>query len=156
MRRLLASLVLLTAVVALRAADAEFVRVWPGWRDANSFVRIGEYFGGEEAHGRQVVLRTQPAERGGYYFLARVKHGALDGAKLVVRVIRPDAPDVREYTFPVANASAGETVFNLGLTGADWPGAAKASPVAWKLELVAADGRVLAAQKSFLWEKPAK
>jgi hypothetical protein len=45
---------------------------------------------------------------------------------------------------------------NLGLTGADWPGGEQAHPVAWKLELVAADGRVLAAEKSFLWEKPAQ
>jgi hypothetical protein len=156
MRRLLAAFTFLAILVASRAADAEFVRVWPGWRDADSFARIGEYFGGEEAHGKQILRRTQPAERGGYYFLVRVKHGALEHAKFVVQVIRPDAPDVREYTFPVANAPAGESVFNLGLTGADWPGAGKASPVAWKLELVAADGRVLAAQKSFLWEKPAK
>ena len=43
-----------------------------------------------------------------------------------------------------------------GVTGADWPGEKKAHPVAWKLALLAADGRVLAEQKSFLWEKPAK
>jgi hypothetical protein len=43
---------------------------------------------------------------------------------------------------------------NLGLTGDDWPGA-KTNPVAWKLEIVAADGRVLASDESYLWEKPA-
>jgi len=44
-------------------------------------------------------------------------------------------------------------VLNLGLTGTDWPDA-KTNPVAWKLDVLAADGRVLASEKSYLWEKP--
>jgi hypothetical protein len=59
------------------------------------------------------------------------------------------------FTFPAA-LSAKETALHLGLTGADWPGGKAASPVAWKITLLAADGRVLAEHKSFLWEKPAK
>ena len=50
---------------------------------------------------------------------------------------------------------AGETVFNVGLTGTDWVGP-KVHPVAWKIEIVATDGRLLGVQKSFLWEKPDK
>jgi hypothetical protein len=156
MRRLLPCLVLLAATGALGAAGTEFVRVWPGWRDAASFERIGEYFGREESHGKQILLRTHPAERGGYYFLVRVKHPPLAGAKFVINVIRPDAPDPREFTFPIAPAAAGESVFQLGLTGRDWPEGATASPVAWKLELQNGNGQVLASAKSFLWEKPAK
>jgi hypothetical protein len=156
MRRVLLFLVLLASAAALRAADAEFIRVWPAWRDAASFERIGEYFGGTEQHGREIVLRTAPAERAGYYFLVRVKHAALSGAQFTVKVIRPDAPDVRTFTFPMPEARAGESVFQLGITGADWPGGAQASPVAWNLELTDSSGRLLATQKSFLWEKPAK
>jgi hypothetical protein len=156
MRRFLAGLVLCLIAPALRAADTEFLRVWPGWRAAETFDRIGEYFGSEEKHGREILLRTDPKERGGYYFLVRVKHAApLDGAKFVVTAIRPDAPDVREFTLPVPATPAGESVFQVGLTGAAWP-VAKASPVAWKLDLVDRDGGVLATQKSFLWEKPVK
>ena len=44
----------------------------------------------------------------------------------------------------------------VGLISAGDPGGAKARPVAWKLALLAADGRVLAEQQSFLWENPAK
>lgn len=158
MRNLAACLLLCLSVLSARGAEVEFVRVWPPvWRAAESLERIGEYFGGDEKHGRQIILRSDAKERAGFYFLVRIKHPApLEGAKFVVYVIRPDAPDVHQISFPVTNAPIGENVFQVGLTGADWPGGAKANPVAWKLELVTRDGRVLATQKSFLWEKPAK
>jgi hypothetical protein len=45
-------------------------------------------------------------------------------------------------------------VFHLGLTGPDWPDP-KINPVAWRLTLLEADGRVLGMERSYLWEKPA-
>lgn len=144
------------ASVSARAADVAFVRVWPAWRDAESFERISEYFGGGENTGREVVLRTQADERAGYYFLVRVKAtAAAPQARFELSVIRPDTPDPKVHSFPVALPPK-ETVFQLGLTGADWPQGKKANPVAWKLALIGGDGRVLAEHKSFLWEKPAK
>lgn len=138
------------------AAPTEFVRVWPGWRDAASFERIGEYFGQPENTGRELVLRTQPASRDGYYFLVRVKSSeASAAARFELQVIRPDHPEAKTYTFP-AQLPKPETVFQLGVTGADWPGGKPAHPVAWRLALLSADGRLLAEHKSFLWEKPAK
>lgn len=138
------------------AAEVEFVRVWPQWHDAASFERISEYFGGGETHGREIVLRTQPADRGGYYFLVRTRSAAeFSGAKFELSVIRPDSPEPKKYTFDTA-VPAKESVYQLGLTGTDWPAGKKANPVAWKIALLAADGRVLSEQKSFLWEKPAK
>ena len=138
------------------AADVEFLRVWPGWREAGTFDRISEYFGGSEDNGRQVILRTQRETRAGYYFLVRVKSPlVLPETTFQLSVIRPDAPEPKVYRFETA-VPAKETVLQLGLTGADWPGGEKANPVAWKLELLGKDGRVLAEQKSFLWEKPAK
>ncbi|MEY4939823.1 MAG: hypothetical protein RIQ93_1558 [Verrucomicrobiota bacterium] len=152
----LAVLVVFAGPVA-RAADVEFLRVWPGWRAADSFERISEYFGRGEPGGREIMLRTRPADRGGFYFLVRVKHdAALHGGRFALHIIRPDAPDAVTFNFPIAESKARETVYQLGLTGADWPGGKTAAPVAWKLELLAADGRVLADQKSFLWEQPAK
>ena len=139
------------------AGDATFVRLWPGWRETDSFDRITEFLGGSEPTGGRNLLRSQPASRAGYYFLLRVKTAAAlgTGAKFALAVIRPDAPDPKTFSFP-ATATAGDTVFDLGLTGTDWPGGKKANPVAWKLTLLAADGRVLVEHKSFLWEKPAK
>jgi hypothetical protein len=155
MRSALSCLLFLTALLA-HAGEAEFVRVWPGWRDAESFDRIGEYFGRGEGDSGGIVVRTQPDARAGYYFLVRVKSAqALTGARFELSIVRPDSPETKPFTFPAALRS-GDTVFQLGLTGAAWPGGKKASPVAWKLALVASDGRLLAEQKSFLWEKPAK
>lgn len=154
-RSLLVCVALLATSIGC-AAEVEFVRVWPAWRDAASFDRIREYFGGTESHGRETVLRTHAEARGGYYFLVRVKSAAaLPAAKFELRVIRPDSPEPKKYEFAAA-LPAKEAVFQLGLTGADWPAGNKANPVAWKLALLGADGRVLAEQKSFLWEKPAK
>jgi len=144
------------AVSIPRAAEVEFGRVAGQWREAESFDRISEYFGGGENRGGQVVVRTHADLRPGYYFLVRVSDAsALTGAKFELSVIRPDAPEAKTFTLP-AEAHKGGTVFVLGLTGTDWPGGGKANPVAWKLTLLAADGHPLAEQKSFLWEKPAK
>jgi hypothetical protein len=156
MRHVLVCLALLAAVASARAADVEFLRVWPSWRDAESFERIGEYFGRPENTGREIVLRTQPEARAGYYFLVRVKSAvAINGAKFEVHVIRPNHPEPKIHAFPAA-LPAKEAIYQLGMTGADWPAGKVENPVAWKLVLVGSDGRVLAEHKSFLWEKPAK
>lgn len=156
MRFLLLFVLLVSSVPGARAADVGFLRVWPGWRGVESFDRISEYFGGGENTGRHLVLRTKEDERSGYYFLVRVKSAAaLNGTKFELSVIRPDTPEPKTYRFETA-VPPKETVFQLGLTGSDWPGGDEANPVAWKLVLVGGDGRVLAERKSFLWEKPAK
>ena len=156
MRLLVFIMLLASSVARMHAADVEFLRVWPGWRDAEAFDRISEYFGGRENVGRQLILRTQKEVRPGYYFLVRVKSAtAIANARFEVSVIRPDNPEPKIFRFEAAVA-AKESVYQLGLTGSDWPAGAAANPVAWKLALVGSDGNVLAEQKSFLWEKPAK
>src|SRR5688572_13644650 len=110
--------IFLALVVALtctaRSADVEFLRVWPDWRDAESFDRISEYFGGRESTSRNVVLRTDAGVRAGYYFLVRVRTAsALNGVKFELKVIRPDTPEPKTYSFP-ASVPAKETVFQLG------------------------------------------
>jgi hypothetical protein len=154
-RALRGCLILLTLAVAASASAAEvsIVRAFTGWRDAASFKRISEYFDGRENTGGETMLRTHADQRAGYYFLVRTANA---GAPLTVtariEIILPSAAKTKVFTFP-ADLKTGSTVLNLGLTGADWPDA-KANPVAWKLELLAADGHVLATEKSYLWEKP--
>ena len=156
MRFALTFALLLGSAGLSRAAEVEFVRVWPGWRDAASFERISEFFDGKENSGSQVLLRTQPEIRAGFYFLARAANSGSTqpSAKLILSIIKPASPRPVTYTFPIV-LPAGETVFNVGLTGTDWVGP-KVHPVAWKIEIVATDGRLLGVQKSFLWEKPDK
>ena|SRR5438552_14414142 len=145
-----------TSLVAVHAAEVEFVRVWPGWRDAESFERISEYFNGKENTGREIVARTHPDQRAGLYYLVRVANsgGVISGAKFVLQVISAASPEPKTTTFPV-EVPGRSRVFQLGLTGADWPDRA-AHPVAWKLQLLSSDDRVLASAQSFLWEKPPK
>lgn len=143
----------LPAAALAEAGDLTLVRVHPGWREAASFKRISEYFDGRENTGGELVFRTHPDRRGGYYFLVRVANpGAARAITARLQVITETEAKPREYTFTPA-LKAGGTVFHLGLTGSDWP-EATATPVAWKLDLADTDGRVLATAKSYLWEKP--
>jgi hypothetical protein len=153
----MARLLLLFALCGLLSearADVTFVRVWPQWQDSNVFKRISEYFTGRENTSGLVIRRTHPGTRAGYYYLVRVRHPrvALPSARFVLHIIMPRSPDPEEYDFPV-NSGPGEQVFELGLTGTDWPGK-KTHPVAWRLELQSASGETLASAESFLWSKP--
>ena len=147
--------VALLAAARAPAAGAEFVRIWPAWQEASAFDRIGEYFGTAEPGAGTTVLRTSPGTREGYYFLSRVRTvSPANGARFELQVIRPDAPTPVTFQFR-ANVPAGETAFQLGLTGTAWPGGSRANPVAWKISFFDGNGRLLAEHKSFLWEKPA-
>jgi hypothetical protein len=150
------ALALLAAPLAATAAEVELVRIWPSWRDAATWDSIPEYFGGTETHGTQIVLRTQPATRDGFYFLVRTAATAAQPTvRFEIDVVRPDSPDSKRHVFN-ARLPGGESVFQLGLTGTDWPGGKRAQPVAWRITVRGADNAVLAEHKSFLWEQPTK
>lgn len=135
------------------AANVEIVRVFGGWRTAASFKRISEYFNGRENTGAEIVVRSQPGEREGYYFLVRMKNpGAATDARIVLDVVTPDSHRPRTFTFLTA-LPAGKAVFNFGLTGADWP-RRSVEAVAWKIDVFDASNELLASEKSYLWEKP--
>jgi hypothetical protein len=138
---------------AVAPTELTIVRVQHEWRDAASFKRIAEYFDGKEHNGGEALRRSHPEERSGYYFFVRVKNpGALRPAKAALQVVTSTSAQAVSYEFPV-ELRAGDTVFNIGLTGADWPDP-KLHPVAWKLNFVADDGHILATATSYLWEKP--
>jgi hypothetical protein len=136
------------------ASAVTIVRVHHEWRDAASFKRIAEYFDGREHNGSEAIRRSHPETRAGYYFFVRVKNpAALRPAQASLQVITSGSAQPVSYQFPV-ELKAGDTVFNIGLTGADWPDAEQ-NPVAWKLQFLDPEGNVLATQASYLWEKPA-
>ena len=153
--RLFITVLSLALAPVLSASDLTIVRIYTGWREAASFKRISEYFDGKENTGGEAVLRTHPDQRAGFYFLVRVTNpGAPRTVTARLALITHTAAQPVAHTF-VTDLKSGDTVFHLGLTGADWPDA-KADPVAWKLELTDADGKVLVTEKSYLWEKPAE
>ena len=140
-------------VTASFASDLKIVRVMPDYHPADDFVRISEYFNGKENTGGATVLRTQPTRRDGYYFLVRIKTTSpIEVAWIEAQVITPTNPEPRTDSFAVS-IPAGSQVIKLGLTGTDWSDS-KAVPVAWKLRFLAADGKELATEQSYLWSKP--
>lgn len=154
--RLLAAL--LTSTLALCAAPegtapasgATIVRVWGDYVPAESFERIAEYFGAPESHPGRSILRTQPARRAGYYFLVRIKKSDTipAGSRWQVQVLRPGQRKPDSFELPV---TAQSSVHQLGLTGTDWPDP-KQVPVAWKVTLLAPDGKTVVTHQSFLWD----
>ncbi|AWI09361.1 hypothetical protein [Ereboglobus luteus] len=136
-----------------KSGAVEVVRVWPEYRAAESFDRISEYFSDKENTGGQIVLRTRPESREGYYFFTRVKIPAdISNARIVIDVIMPTSPDPKIHSLPVPPLRKGTVLLNPGLTGADWPDA-KARPTAWRMRLLAADGAEIFARQSYLWSK---
>jgi hypothetical protein len=151
--RFVLSLLVLCCTARLAAADLTAVRVWPGYRTAESFERISEFFDGQENTGRQTVLRSQPATREGFYFLTRIKNAGpvLENVRVELNVITPASAEPKRITsFATTTVPVGNHVFQIGLTGADWPDAT-AQPVAWQLRLLSADGQELLREQSFLW-----
>lgn len=145
------SFVLLAFPAFLSAAELSLVRVWPEYRSAESFERIGEYFGKPESHPGLIVLRSQPQQRAGYYFLARITEPAAvpAGSSWLVEVILPGSEKPKSFNFPF-DAKGGKAAYELGLTGSDWPNE-KTNPTAWRLSLVNPEGRTLLSKQSFLW-----
>lgn len=134
-----------------QASEAKISRLWTDYRTTESFERIGEFFGGEEKHPGRLVLRSQEKERSGLYFLVRVDEvKSLGNASLWrVLLLRPGKTEIETFDFPLKGAAL-QPVFELGLTGGDWPDP-KANPTAWKVVLLDASGRELLSQQSFLW-----
>ena len=134
MKRLFAqifSLLLVLAAVAgcvngvPKSGNVEVVRVWPEYRTAGSFDRISEYFTDKENPGNQIILRTHPESREGYYFFARIKTPAdISGARVVIDVIMPANAEPKTFTLPAPELRKGVVLLNPGLTGGDWPDAA--------------------------------
>ena len=132
-------------------AKVEFVRIWPGYRSAESLTSITEYFGGAGAKIHQSALRSTPADRRGYYWLARAKSDeTLTGALFRLEVVRAGAiaPQVHEFT---TTLKAGSHAVPIGITGPDWDDPDEV-PVAWRITLISAQGESLAVSTSYLWQ----
>jgi hypothetical protein len=143
-----------SAEPVLQPDDVQIKRTFFGWREAASFKRISEYFTGKENTGGEIVLRTHPEQRSGYYFLVRVSNeGAPAAARIALQVVIPGSAGPKLFTFKTV-LPAKVSVFDLGLTGADWPDR-HLNAVAWRINIIDDSERTLATAKTFLWDKPA-
>lgn len=152
LRAPLALVSLVCSTLPTSAGETAIVRVWPEYREADSFTRIAEYFGGQEK-APELIVRTHPDQRSGYYFLTRVRtEKALPGAMLALEYFVPGDEAARVHFFAV-DLPAGSRAILAGLTGPDWPDA-KAAPTAWRLRLLSPEGQEIAREQSFLWALP--
>jgi hypothetical protein len=116
--------------------------------------RASEAVGAKDTAGSDVIFRTDASGRGGHYFFVKLEDAPPADAKLVLQVVRTENAAPERYEFPARFRPGfpfGEYV--IGLTGKQ-AGDAKWRPIAWRLSVVDAKGKVLAAKHSFLWGTP--
>ncbi len=120
-----------------------------------AFRRVSEYFTGEEAAGRRLILRSRPEARAGLYIRAELDRdiAALPrGSKVTLKIVSHLSCDPLVHTFPVPDERPRSRRLLAGLTGRDWPGP-DAEVLAWKLTITSAAGDPVAEKSSFLWEE---
>lgn len=150
------ALLLLASLFSAQASYAvglNVVRASTEYRDERQFARISEFFTGRENTGSDVILRSQPEERNGYYWTIKLRrYPYLERVEDAVRleVVIPGNLEPTLFSFPLGPAEKRNPLLLVGLTGNDWPDPA-ALPLAWRLSFLDAEGVVLAQAKSFLW-----
>lgn len=153
---LLLLLAALLSVGTLPLAAEEEVppaKVAAAYREAEQFYRISEFFTARESTGGDLILRSDPEERAGFYFTVRLpsypyRKETTDAVQL--QVILPGDTEPTLFKFPLGPHRRRNPLILVGLTGQDWPNA-EAIPLAWKITFLGPDGEILAHQKSFLW-----
>ncbi|MCC5789953.1 MAG: hypothetical protein JJT75_09975 [Opitutales bacterium] len=127
------------------------------WRDHASFVRVQEYFTGEERTDPYLIHRTNPEEREGYYWLVRLiaeEHPAEENLTLRAEWTVPEDPEIRrsEYALPADHDFwDGREVLLFGLTDGEL--GEGESPTSWRLSVRNAEGEILGVYRSFLWAR---
>ena len=130
--------------------------VHPRYEHENTFKRIGEYLGGKEHYSNRIVMRTQNDSRGGFYWViyrGRDRVELPKGGKFVLEYYPQASGTSKKHEYAIAERSDIRTIY-LGITGNDWP-STKAKPLAWRIQLLDAKGKLLASEQSYLWEFPA-
>lgn len=115
---------------------------------------IGQYFGGAlTGQGFRTVIASQPDHPGGQYFIAKLEDAQGSVAvKARMSYFISDRKDADVHEWDLGGEDLRGWLY-LGLTGSDWP-SEDIQPLAWKIELLDAGGRLLVEWKSFLWEMP--
>lgn len=151
---------MLLGFVASTAADAgepekdSITRIWTEYRDAQSFVRLSEYFDGEENTGKRILLRSHPESREGFYFSIRLNEPnreLLTPGTVRLHLVAPDAETPKTYEFTLNPPERKTALIELGVTGSDWT-YGDTLPLAWMIEILDQNGVPTGVKKSFLWE----
>ncbi len=125
--------------------------IHPKRRSVDDVARASEAFYAKESHGQDIVFRTTENERAGYYFYSKLSFSPPVDSRLVLEVVRAEGEAPERYDFSLAlrpKFPLGE--YAIGLTGKD-AGSGNWVPIAWRLTVLDAKGKVLASEHSFLW-----
>ncbi len=123
-------------------------------RSEADVARASEAFYAKEHHGDDVVFRTDENVRPGYYFFVKLDVAPPADGRLILQVVRAENTPPERYDFAVnlrPGLPFGEYV--IGLTGKQ-AGEGRWRPIAWRVSVVDAQGKVLASRHSFLWGTP--
>lgn len=123
--------------------------------EAKAFFRIAEYFTGREHFGKRVILRSDPEQRAGIYFvvyLNRKLEKLPSGTLFELEFLQPGTSRLRRQDFVLPEIRKSTDVVFLGLTDSEQ--AERGLPVAWRIRVGKADGEKFAEYKSYLWELP--
>lgn len=145
-------LMLLSAFLPVHGLTIE--TAYTRYYDEGGIRPIGQYFGASlTGQGFRTVVPSQPEDPAGQYFIIRLKGPKSTppaSARMTLFTTENKQASTRTWELP---GTPLENWLYLGLSGADWPDD-DIRPLAWHIELLAADGTVLTEWKSFLWELP--
>ena len=115
---------------------------------------IGQYFGGKlSRQGYRSVIASQAEDPAGQYFIIRLKEWkSASVAEARMTLFATDSKEPSQRSWQLSGKKLDDWLY-LGLTGTDWPSEG-VRPLAWRVELLDAEGNILADWKSFLWEMP--
>lgn len=131
-------------------AHAELTVISFEYRDADSFKRISEYLTGKHSDGRYAVYRSDETIRDGFYVsLLADKRATLSSVATVnVQFVRSGTQATSTFQLPAGSLRKKRIL--VGFTGGEWTDPQN-HPVAWKIDLLDANGTSLDSAQSFLW-----
>ena len=154
MQRILSFLPILTLCLTSVSNGLSIETAYTRAYAAEKIRSISNHFGSSlSKQGFRSVVASQPDQPGGQYFILHLEDTA-QGSPATARMTlyTTAAKEFSIHTWDLSGDDLKSWLY-LGLTGSDWP-EEDVRPLAWKVELLDADGAVLSEWKSFLWEMP--
>ena len=123
--------------------------------EAGTFTRISEYFTGHENRGRRVIVRSDPENRGGLYFIIRFSESTRDfpeGLHLRIDYYSTKQGELEHREFELPYPMKHTNRIFAGVTAEETEN--MTLPIAWRIQLLHQDGSLYSELKSYLWEMP--
>ncbi len=135
---------------ALFANDSVTIRVqhYP----ENAFLRIPEFFSGNEYSGDKLIIRTNSDREGLYFSIPLGKKNSLirNAKSIELQFIESTNPIPRISTYYISEISAEKESLLLGVTGKDW-NQSTMKLVAWKVLILDSANKQIFTSQSTLW-----